>query len=59
MSWDIRTKKARNFSVYSRPKVFAVPMQQNNQKPTPKQREHFRYYSCCILISRQTLGNTE
>lgn len=54
MSWDIRTKKARNFSVYSHSKVFGVTHRQNNQKPTPTKREHFCYYSCLYSFSRQT-----
>ena len=32
MSWDIRTKKARNFSVYSCSEVFGVTRQKNITK---------------------------
>ena len=55
MSWDIRTKKsAELFSIFLYPRCLALPIRQNNQKPTPKQREHFRYYSCLYSFSRQT-----
>ena len=59
MSWDIRTKKARNFSVYSHFKVFGVTRQKNRTKSPRLQSASISANIPFCLFSRQTFEMKE
>lgn len=48
-------KKARNFQCIPVPRCLALPNQQNNQKPTLIQREHF----CYILVGSSLVAKLQ